>query len=113
MKKILLILLISLGLFSCATTEQFEKNMNSWVGLKEIQLIREWGAPTSSFNSGSSKFLVYLNSYKSKDSYSTSYSKYSSSTTNWGGNTYTCEMTFEISNKIIRNVRWKGNNCRS
>ena len=115
MNKYLNIILVAtvILLNGCATTEGFKKNMDSWIGASEITLIRQQGAPNTTYESGGVKFLVYYYSYTSSDYYSTTYYYGSASTVNYGGNTYTCEITYELYNDIIQNVRWKGNNCRA
>ena len=115
MKKSLSILLVVTILFlnGCRTTDGFKKNMDSWIGGSEITLIRTNGAPTSTYESNGIKFLVYNYSRTTKDYYSTDYYYGSASTVNYGGNTYECEVTYEVSNDKITNVRWRGNDCKA
>ena len=82
------------------------------VGATEIELIRALGVPASTFTSGGSKFLVYSDSGTTKDNYQSSLDYWGNvNTVNYGGNQYSCEVTYEISNKRIKNIRWNGNNC--
>jgi len=115
MNKYLNIILVAIVLLlnGCKTTEGFKQNMETWIGASEITLIRQQGAPNTTYESNGVKFLVYYYSYTSSDYYSTNYYYGSASTVNYGGNTYTCEITYELSNEIITNVRWKGNNCNA
>jgi len=115
MNKYRAIFLVSIAIFinGCGpTAEGFKKLQDSWVGATEIELIRALGVPASTFTSGGSKFLVYSDSGTTKDNYQSSLDYWGNvNTVNYGGNQYSCEVTYEISNKRIKNIRWNGNNC--
>jgi len=123
MRNWLFILLISVVLFSCATTENYEKNLNSWLGVNIDNLVNQWGYPTHSFEApNGNKVYVYeysstgrLPTYTTIQEYNYGYYTQYRATT-YGGQviTYWCRTFFEVdkSNIIIR-WRWEGNNCRA
>lgn len=44
---------------SCATTAGYEKMLSSFVGLEEIELVRRWGPPLQTYETGGRRFLSY------------------------------------------------------
>lgn len=97
-----------------------DKVLKSYLGVSELDLIRAWGVPQSSYVNNGVKFILYKASHTSVSSYSSSPTYYygrsvaipisggkskTVSTRNW------CEVTFEISNKIVSYVTQNGNNC--
>ena len=54
-----LFIFIVITLSACATTAGYEKVLNSWVGAQEIDLVRRWGPPVQSYETGGRKFIVY------------------------------------------------------
>lgn len=113
-------LLISAG---CATTANYEKILESWVGDTELNLIRKWGPPLQSHEVGGSKFLVYSSSrtlylpgvaptYTTTVIGNTAYTKPVGGTP--GQNIgFSCQTTFEISGERIVSWRWQGNDCKA
>ena len=57
MRKIIQLILLAI-LSGCATTQNYELVLSSWVGRDEIELIRGWGPPRQTYESAGSKFLV-------------------------------------------------------
>jgi len=60
MKKLYLLIAMFLLLLGCATQENYKKELTSWMGLSEDQLIIQWGIPIGSYvmNDGY-KILTY------------------------------------------------------
>ena len=54
-----LLAVIATLLTACATTAGFEKVLNSWVGMQEIDLVRSWGPPVQAYEAEGRKFIVY------------------------------------------------------
>jgi hypothetical protein len=50
---------VALGLMACATTENYEKILNGFVGAPEASLIEAWGPPDSVYNLAEKKYLTY------------------------------------------------------
>jgi len=81
----LLILLLSLGIFGCATTLKYEAKLNEWIGASEDSLIASWGVPDRQYNLNDGKKAV---EYVRKDTIRT------------GGYTYTTPQTVYHSGTI-------------
>ncbi|EEO27782.1 hypothetical protein OFAG_00935 [Oxalobacter formigenes HOxBLS] len=125
MKKmtLLLSLVFSILLAGCATTANYEKILNSWLGNTEELLIQKWGVPDTVYESGNRKYLVY---YRQNTVYfpgtpPTYQSWYDSltqtvTTTQTGGYSgrsfnYYCKTTYTVENGRIIHWQWQGNAC--
>ena len=96
MKKMLAVLLIStFALQGCAAI--YEKKLASFKGATEPELIRDWGAPQSVYESDGRKFLTYR----------------SSRIAGFGGMiaNYSCQTTFELENGRVVSANFKGDDC--
>lgn len=102
MKKLIMFICASF-LSGCATTGAYEKKLDVFNGASELDLIRAWGAPQQSYETGERKFLLY------------SSSRNVIVPTAHGplGNTFSCKTTFEIDKGIVVGSSWSGNDCRS
>lgn len=121
MKK-LATLTLTLLIFGCATTENFDTYHNSTIG-RPVQWVMEvWGYPQSSFV-GPSGNKVYVFSRSKQGSYTTPQSTYidvignTATATTYGGNTrnYTnsCTVWVEVdSAEVVRSWRRQGNACK-
>jgi hypothetical protein len=119
MKQILLLAMLCLA--ACATTENYEKVLSSWVGSGEDSLIASWGPPDSSYQSGETKYLTYARSNTSyvpgvAPTYQTTCSFGICRTTPIGGSpgyavNSNCKTTFTVVGSKITNWRWQGNDC--
>ena len=123
MRRQLTLVAILLTLAGCVTTANYEKNLDSWVGQTELSLIRKWGPPQRSYETGGHKFLVYVSS---RNEYVTG-TKPAYRTTVIGNTAYTkrvgritgrnirknCQTTFEILGKRIVSWHGKGNDCKA
>lgn len=110
-------------LTGCATTANYEKILDTWVGSDANKLVNSWGYPQSSFEAPNGN-TVYV--YGSSGSYTmptqtnTTYNVigntvYGNSTTT-GGQTlnFWCRTYFEVNrSKRIVTWRWEGNNCKA
>ena len=124
MKKILGLLLVTTGLLvGCATTANYEKVLNSWVGSQESALVSSWGPPSSVYQSDGVKYLTYSKSNSGyipgvAPSYQTTYVGNTAYTNPVGGSpgfayNSNCSTTFTVANRVITNWRYEGNACRS
>ena|SRR5713226_10404375 len=121
MRKALALTAILFSLAGCATTANYEKILNSWVGFTELDLIRKWGPPQQSYEAGGRKFLVYSSSRNvylpgTAPSYTTTVIGNTAYTNRVGGTPsqnigLSCQTTFEISSEKIVSWRWQGNDC--
>ena len=122
MKK-LLIIFLGIFIVGCATTANYEKILSSWVGAKEIDLVRAWGAPNNQYESSGTKFLTYQKSNNiympgTAPTYSTTMIGNTAYTSSSGGSpAYNiqmfCKTTFEVKNERIVSWRWEGNGCKA
>jgi len=104
--------LATLLLAGCATTGNYERILQSWMGNDVNGLIEAWGPPSSTFDMpNGNKTYTWLNvngstGYANYNPYTRS--AYAMSTTWW------CKTTFtsEPSGRLI-SWHWEGNACRS
>ena len=116
-----LVSLLVLG--GCATTENYEKMLGSWVGASELELVRRWGAPQRTFDSGGRKFLEYASDRNVfipgvAPTYTTSMIGNTAYTKRVGGSASqniakSCQTTFELLNDRIQSWRYYGNDCKA
>jgi hypothetical protein len=121
MIKYFSIVALAIVLSGCATTDGYKQVVNSWVGSPEINLIRSWGPPQQSYQSGDSKFLVYHSARNvylpgTPPTYSTTVIGNTAYTNSYGGTpaqnlNYRCQTTFEVRNGVIASWSFKGNDC--
>lgn len=129
MKKITVyfFLIFSIFIAGCATnratTANYEKILNSWIGASEDKLIAKWGVPDKVYQNNNKKYLVYSRQYTSYTPGTAPryYSTYNSitgavTTTPVGGTSgytihYHCKTTYTIENGVITNWQWQGNDC--
>lgn len=121
MKKIVCVLFLFLA--GCATTANYEKMLNSWIGAPEIDLVRTWGPPDNQYSSSGIKFITYQKNGAvyipgTSPTYTTTMIGNTAHTTTSGGspgyNIYlNCKTTFEIKDEKIINWKWEGNGCKS
>lgn len=123
MRNALSLTAILFALAGCATTANYEKILNSWVGATELDLIRKWGPPRQSYEAGDSKFLVYSSSRNvyipgTAPAYETTVIGNTAYTNPVGGTPgqnigLSCQTTFEVSSERIVSWRWQGNDCKA
>ena len=107
----------------CATTANYEKMLQSWVGATEYDLVGKWGPPASVYELGGTKYLTYTNTAQgyvpgTPPSYMVQRYGTTSYVTPVGGSpgfAYTahCQTTFTLTNGVITSWRWQGNACKS
>ena len=115
MKKILGIVVLGLLLVGCATSANYTKILNSWVGSTENQLVSSWGPPLGSYvKDDGSKILTYQQS----GSYDLPGTSVIDSMTGFPVNTSgptvatSCRTRFNISSSgKITSGSWQGNSC--
>lgn len=120
-------LLLAVGAFlmltGCATAAKYEESLNTMVGKTEVDLIRAWGAPAQSYETGNSKFLTYESNNRAilpgtPPAYTTTYNGGYSYSTPIGGSSpvsipMRCSTTFELEGGVVKSWRYEGNSCRS
>src|SRR5712691_308998 len=116
-------LLIAVLVAGCATTENYEKMLASWIGASEDQLVSVWGPPDRVYNTDSSKYLTFARSAQgyvpgTAPSYQSQIIGNQVFTQQVGGSpgfafTRQCITTFTITNERVSSWRWEGNACKS
>lgn len=114
--------LATLLMTGCATTGNYEKMLNSWIGSSTDALINGWGIPDKTYSSGDKKYFEY-------DSTSSVYIPASPSSykvTTVGNTTHMqqtggssgrtiyldCKTTFTIIDDKVVSWRHQGNDCK-
>ncbi len=115
--------IVVFAISGCATSAGYKKVLNSWIGTQEIDLVRSWGAPVQSYETGGRKFIVYSskrNVYLSGTSptYQTSIIGSTAYTTVVGGSpamniNMSCMTTFEVEGSRVVSWSYKGNDCKA
>ena len=121
MKNIILSLSFLALLAGCATTENYEKILGTWVGSSERELIQSWGPPSSVYESGGTKYLTYSESASgyipgTSPTYQTQIIGNTAYTTSSGGSpgfayNRSCKTTFTLRSDTIVSWRHEGNAC--
>ena len=116
-----LLAVVVLALAGCATTANYEKMLNGWVGAEEIDLMRKWGAPDKTYETGGTKFLTYVSSGNVyvpgvAPTYQTTVIGNTVYTNRVGGSPaqnigLRCTTTFEVRNNKIQSWQADGNYC--
>ena len=115
MKKLFGIVVLGLLLVGCATSANYGKIINSWVGSTENKLVSSWGPPLGSYvKDDGSKILTYQQS----GSYNLPGVQVMDSMTGFPVNTSgptvatSCRTRFNISSSgKITSGSWEGNSC--
>lgn len=118
-----LVIFIAAALTACATTAGYEKILNSWVGVQEIDLVRAWGPPLQSYETGGHRFIVYSsrrNVYLpgTPPTYQTTIVGNTAYTNAVGGSPgmtidKTCTTTFELEGTRVISWSHQGNDCKA
>tara|TARA_Y100000114_G_scaffold141887_1_gene148004 strand:- start:181 stop:549 length:369 start_codon:yes stop_codon:yes gene_type:complete len=121
MNKAIAALLLATVLFGCRTTEQFNADLDEWVGHSVHELIASWGPPTRAYKSGGREYLTWVEAGSvtipgSPPTYQTTVYGNTAYTTTYGGTSPTtvdlsCEVTMIIVNEAVSSWQYKGNNC--
>ncbi len=58
--KCIVLILVTLSITACATTNYFNHNMNRWIGVNEQKVLSELGMPDQSYQGDGFKVLKYM-----------------------------------------------------
>lgn len=113
---VLVFLALSL-LAACQSTQQkeqeFLKQVSSWKGKSEKDLINQLGTPNRTYELSGTKYITYASlNYQTTSLYCTN--SFTGGRVSCNGGevlTLTCEVTFNIEKGIITGGSYKGNNC--
>jgi len=123
MSKLFSLLCALLVLAGCATSANYQKNLNAWVGEDESALVAKWGKPNKTYDVDGFTYLVYTTSGEvsspgiSADSQNTvagtsvfgGANGWIPSLTFWSN----CQTTFEVQKGKVVTFEFKGADCRS
>ena len=99
MKKLYLFLFLFL-LLGCATSEGYNRRLNTWLDSDKQNLIETWGVPTSTYKLNDHiEYLSYLR---------TSISSINGDIYNWK-----FETTFTVEDNKITSWKYTGNSCEA
>lgn len=115
-------LLVVIIIYGCATKEGYRNVVDAWVGQPESALISAWGLPQRTYETDTSKVLIY---YSQRDvdvpGSTNTYQRYFDETgtafsESYGGVpdqtfTYSCETSFEVIDGVITSWSFRGNDC--
>jgi hypothetical protein len=114
MRKILASIAIGFLISGCThapagpTRDQtFNQEMNEWIGLSEEELLRDWHAPDSVYESGKLKFLTYSISRQASGGGAMIGRVFVSKS-----QTHYCDIEFMLNGGLIEQWNFKGDNCR-
>jgi hypothetical protein len=123
MKKFIFFTFMLLILAACATSANYQKNLNSWVGEDEATLLAKWGKPSKTYEVEGYKYLVFNTSGElSSPGINTDSQNTVAGTSIFGGANgwipsltfwSNCQTTFELQKNIIVSFEFKGADCRS
>lgn len=110
-------------LAGCATSANYQKNLNAWVGEDESALVAKWGKPNKTYEVDGFTYLVYTTSGEaSTPGTNTDSQNTVAGTSIFGGANgwipsltfwSTCQTTFEIQKGKVVTFEFKGADCRS
>lgn len=111
-------LLVAL-LAGCASTTKYEAQLDRMIGLQEGALLRNWGPPSSWYESDGTKYLVYHRGESvNLPGLAPNYRVTGNVAAPYGGSPafgfdFYCTTTLHIRDGMIVSWRWKGNDCAS
>jgi len=123
MQKILSLICSLLLLSGCATSANYQKQLNTWVGEDEAALIAKWGKPNKTFQVDGFTYLVYTTTGEvtSPGNNVDSQTTVAGSSIFGGANSWipsmtfwsNCQTTFEIQKGKVVTYEYKGADCRA
>ena len=118
-----LFIVLAAALTACATSAGYEKILNSWVGVQEVELVRNWGPPLQSYETGGRRFIVYSsrrNVYLpgTAPTYQTTVIGNTAYTHAVGGSPgmnmdMSCTTIFELEGAQVVSWSYNGNDCKA
>jgi hypothetical protein len=123
MSKLFQLVCACLLLGGCATSANYQKTLNAWVGEDDSVLIAKWGKPYKTYQVNEFTYLVYVTSgeVSSPGLYSDAQNTVVGTSIFGGANGWipsltfwsTCQTTFEIQKGKVVTFEFKGPDCRS
>lgn len=102
-----ILIFISFLIIGCATTEKYEKILDTWVGSHPDKLYQAWGPPSNIMDMSSGEKMITYISDNGSSTYISPQFGYASTTH------YSCKTTFYTNLGVIHTWRYEGNACKS
>lgn len=103
------------ALTGCATTANYDKQLNAMLGVSEAYLVKQWGRPTRIYEVHDKRYLVYTDSQvlnlSGSQAVITSANRYDGRPDQNVG--LSCETTFEFEQGELLTWRHTGNHCKA
>jgi hypothetical protein len=97
---------------ACATSENYAKQMQTWVGADINRLISAWGPPSNEYTMPNGH-IMYTWLWVGGTKVVSNYNQYLNMTVSHS-KTYWCKTTFTASpSGVIEKGQWEGNSCKS
>lgn len=119
--RLFILLAFALTIAGCATSENYGKRLDTWVGSKESSLVATWGTPDSFYEADGIRYLTYSSNNSGyvagiPPRTTTTYINGKAYTNTVGGtqgymHNKSCSTTFTVTNGVITNWKFKGNDC--
>ena len=109
-----------MSLMACASVQNYDDYLESWIGKSEAELVETWGAPMKMENLGAGRQLFVYMKQKTvmepgADPQSLDFGNYSlynpDNDIMQSETIYYCETTFTTENDIITDYSWAGDAC--
>ncbi len=111
MNKFLFSSLIALLFVGCATTANYEKMLQTTIGMSENDLVAKFGLPQGSYENEGIRYLTYSRSEFIPGVVvppSPGFAGFSTISY-----TVNCSVTFTVVNKQVAKYQYKGNDCKA
>lgn len=108
LRKTLLLSVVILFFSSCASTSNYEKNLNVWIGHSESELVSQWGIPQSYETPDGIRFLSYMNSSTSAITNKDYFGNYTTIPIS-----HYCKTTFILKQGVVDQWQHEGDSCRN
>ena len=107
--RLTIIILAPFLLWSCATAENYERLLNSWVGLRESALLAQWGQPQNTVrHPDGSRTHTWLR----RGDISVGGGAFTETGTSMRQVDLWCRTSFDVGTTgKIEAAHWSGNNC--
>lgn len=119
----LAVLVLAAGLSACTNTQNYEAQLNYWLGRSEQDLLMAWGVPDKQYQMDAQRKMI---SYVKRDIAVNQSASFSTCVGTFGNpmfggcsgiptsvSTYSCETTFIITRGRVERWGHEGNDCRS
>jgi len=132
-RNIAFLMIVTLLILACSTSEKYDKQLNTWVGKSEQSLVMAWGRPSAvKYVNDNTKIFTYtkINDFYFPSEYYLYNEEFEPDDTIYAPlmNEYnftpyaqltdnvvetSCQTSFIIKNNVVSAWKWRGNDCVS